>query len=139
MSMELHVLSDQRLPWIDLWQRSIDSEGFALRLSTDASIEALRGYLPALLSEQKCGFECYHDDARDLMDAYGGTVEFARTWEYALSFRWGGNLREAAAAYMAALAYARATNGVIFDPQEGQFLTPDEAQKIARDLEAHAN
>jgi hypothetical protein len=40
---------------------------------------------------------------------------------------------------MAALAYARATNGVIFDPQERQFLTPDEAQKIARDLEAHAN
>jgi hypothetical protein len=36
---------------------------------------------------------------------------------------------------MAATAYARVTNGVVFDQQEGKIFTPQESLKIARDTE----
>jgi hypothetical protein len=36
---------------------------------------------------------------------------------------------------MAATAYARATSGVVFDPQEGELFDPDEALEVTRDIE----
>jgi hypothetical protein len=36
---------------------------------------------------------------------------------------------------MAAAAYAHATNGVVFDMQEGKIFTPDESLKMAREVE----
>ena len=41
-----------------------------------------------------------------------------------------------AAAYCAAAAYAAAVNGVMFDPQEGPVMTPDQALDLARETEA---
>jgi hypothetical protein len=36
---------------------------------------------------------------------------------------------------MAATAYARATGGVVFDPQESKMFTPQQAFEVTRDLE----
>ena len=42
---------------------------------------------------------------------------------------------EEIAAWMAATAYAHATNGVVFDEQEGKIFTPEESLKIIRETE----
>src|SRR5689334_4872988 len=109
MSIEIHVLSDQRLASIAKWQEAIDSEDFALKLPSDTQLDEVSGFLPAFLADVQSGFECYHDDAHELMEGYADSVEFGRVWNHALSFRWGGLLREGVSAYMAATAYAGAT------------------------------
>ena len=139
MSMEIYVLSDTQLASIEAWQRAIDAEGFRLKLSKETSIEALRGHLPAWWGEKYAGFECDHWNAAELMDELPEVV-FEHQWKYALAFRWGADLNACQGAYMAATAYARATNGVILDCEEGKLLSPQRAleltQKIESDLPA---
>ena len=135
MSMEICVLSDRRLASIAAWQAAIDAHGFSLRLSPEASFEALGGHLPSQRGDDRIGgFECYHDPVREIFEG-SPRVDFGRPWTYALSFRWGGNLAACASAWMAAAAYAEAVDGVVFDPQEGEIVAPARALEIAREIE----
>ena len=64
-------------------------------------------------------------------------VEFGHKWKYVLAFRWLGSKRdEMRAAWMAATAYARATDGVIFDELDGKVRTAEQALEVVRDLES---
>jgi hypothetical protein len=135
MSIELHVLSDRRLASTAEWQQAVDAEGFALVFCADAEFGDACGFFPAVLKETPSGFELYHDDARELMEAYADIVAFDHEWRHALGFRWSGHEHEGISAFMAATAYARATGGVVFDPQEGKVITPDESREIARQWE----
>jgi hypothetical protein len=136
MSMEIHAFSDRQLASIEAWQRAIAAAGFDLRLTAECPFEALQGFLPAQAGGHATGFECYHDDARELMAGCAG-VDFGRPWKHALSFRWGGDLAECLAAYMAAAAYAESTDGVLFDAEEGQILSPQKAVETAREMERY--
>ena len=119
MSMEIHCLSDRQLSSMAEWQHAIDAEGFALALSTARPIHSLEGFVPAQSGEMESGFECYHDDDSELLVAYA-SVDFGHPWRFALSFRWGGNLAACLAAYQAGAAYAKATGGVVFDPEQAK-------------------
>jgi hypothetical protein len=134
MSMEVTVLSTFPLDSIVDWQAAIDGSGFALRLDTRTAIAAMNGFLPARLDSKPTGFECYHDDASELAKAYSG-AGLQADWTHALSFRWGGNFDEGLAAWMAATAYAAATRGVVFDPQESKVYDPSEALQATREFE----
>ncbi|HEY2227360.1 MAG TPA: hypothetical protein VGI22_06375 [Xanthobacteraceae bacterium] len=90
--------------------------------------------MPAHSGESKTGFECCHDDAHELLAAYGA-FDFGRPWKFVLLFRWGANLAACLAAYMAASADAKATDGVVFDAEEGRILTPQQALDRARQIE----
>jgi hypothetical protein len=57
-----------------------------------------------------------------LLDA-GARLPFRRR----LSCLWG--------AYAAAAAYAKATDGVVFDGESGEVLPPDKAAQAAREIE----
>jgi hypothetical protein len=53
-----------------------------------------------------------------------------------LALRWvGSKVDELRAAWMAGTAYAQATDGVIFDDQEGKFRNATEARDVVRDVE----
>jgi hypothetical protein len=135
MSMELWVFSDRQLSTITEWQAAIDAEGYQLRLDDSTSLERLNGFLPAHLRGELTGFECYHDDAGELISS-NSDVTFGHAWTYVLAFRWvGSKVNELRAAWMAATAYAQATEGVIFDDQEGKFRNAFEARKVVRDAE----
>jgi hypothetical protein len=132
--MEMHVFSDQQLNSMAEWQRAVDLEGYPLKFPPDTRFEAARGFLPCKLREKDTGFECYHDNAQNMMQHYGSD-DFHRQWKYALGFRWRGDFTELQAAWMAAAAYAQATNGIIFDPEAGRSYSPQEAVKIVSDNE----
>lgn len=134
MSMELFVLSDMRLASIDAWQQAIDAGGFPLRLSSDRPFEKLRGVLPARLNDRQTAFECGHWDLGDLVETYVD-IDFGHRWKCVLSFRWGSNVYDGIAAYMAGSAYARASGGVVFDCEEGKIISPERAGEIAGELE----
>jgi hypothetical protein len=134
MAMELFVLSDAMLNSTADWQAAIDGEGYPLRLPGDKLIESLKGFLPALLRDTKTGFECSLWPADDLIREMPGT-EFGHDWKYALAFRWGGNLNQVPAVWMAATAYAKATNGVVFDEVQGKIYSPVDAQAVVNVVE----
>ena len=135
--MEIHVLSDERLPSIDAWQQAIDAERFDLKLDPEVEFDKASGFLPALLRGKQSGFESYHDDPRELMESYADVPYFKScpAWKHALSFRWGSLAHEGASVFMAAAAYAKATDGVVYEPEEGKALTLDEVRQLVRDFE----
>lgn len=136
MSMELRLFSDRRLSTIGEWQNAIAAEAFSLQLSAKTSLDAVNGFLPSRLRGKLTGFECSHWDASKVMAEYHG-VDFGHDWNYALALRWLGSKRdEMLAAWMAATAYARATEGVVFDELDGKIHTASQALEIVRDLES---
>jgi hypothetical protein len=140
MSMEVHVFSNERLPSIASWQKAIDADGFDLKLDPEVQFESASGFLPALLYGKQSGFECYHDPFDGLKETYHDLPYFKSCpdWKYVLSFRWGSIAHEGVSIFMAAIAYAKATGGVIYEPQEGRTATVDEARTWLQDLEKYA-
>ncbi|MFL9824698.1 hypothetical protein [Rhodoplanes sp. SY1] len=70
MSMEIEILSDLYLKTVSEWQDSIDAIGFPLRLDPTISVED-GGFIPARLGETLTGFECYRDDANEVVQSLG--------------------------------------------------------------------
>jgi len=134
MSMELFVLSGRRLASIDQWQEAICAEGFPLQLSTNTPFEELNGILPVRLGDKPTDFECAHCEPREVIETYS-EIDFAHNWAHCLSFQWGGSLQSDLAARMAAAAYAKATSGVVFDPQESSILMGHRAVEVVRGCE----
>jgi hypothetical protein len=134
MAMELNIFSDQQLKSIAEWQRTIDREGFALSLLKDADFSTLRGFLPVRLRDRPTGFECYHDDAASVMNSLGRS-NFDRNWKFALGLRWAPDFAAVDSAWMGAIAYAAATDGVIFDYEEAKIFTPEQGRGLVRRFE----
>lgn len=134
MAMELFVLSDKRLNSVVEWQAAIDGEGYPIRLAGDKPIEALKGFFPAQLRDRMTGFECNLWPAGEFMREMSG-VNFGHEWKYVLAFRWGSNLSQVPAVWMAATAYAKATNGVVFDEEDGKIRSAADAQTVIGDIE----
>src|SRR5581483_10966772 len=108
------------------WQSAIDAEGFPLKLSNERPFEKLNGFLPAQLLGKRTGFECDHFPAEEVMRE-ASDIDLGREWKFVLAFRWGGDFNELQAAWMAATAYAVATDGVVLDDQEARVRTAAEA------------
>ena len=85
-----------------------------------------------MLRGRQSGFESYHDDPRELMETYADVPYFKScpAWKHVISFRWGSLAHEGVSVFMAAAAYAKATDGVVYDPQEGSVLTLDEVRTL---------
>lgn len=134
MSMELLVFSDRRLHSMSEWQRAIDSERLGIVLPADDSIDGLHGYLPLHHYGKNTGFECHHYDAADMM-AFFHNVNFGHRWAQCLCFIWGSDFDEGLAASMASAAYAKAADGIVYDPQDDVIMSPREALDVARRME----
>lgn len=135
MSMELWVFSDKQLSTIAEWQAAIDAQGYPLKLDDSRPLETFKGFLPAHLRGDSTGFECYHDDVGKLISG-NSDINFGRSWRYVLAFRWvGSKVNEQRAAWMAGTAYAHATDGVVFDDQEGKLRNATQARDVVRDVE----
>jgi hypothetical protein len=130
MSMQICVLADSRLNSIAVWQKSIDAEGFPLRLSDADPTRNLAARLP----NEETSIEYGIYDFGELKSTYK-QVNFDHDWKYVVAFTWSSDFAEEIAAWMAATAYARAVDGVIFDEHEGKFFTPDESAQIVREIE----
>lgn len=134
MSIEIYVLSDQKLNSMSEWQSAIDAKGFPLRLSAATPFASSHGALPVVLRDRPSAFECDHWDAKVLMSETP-KVTFERSWRYALAFRWGGDIDAGVSAYLAAAAYAEATVGLVLDCAEGKLISPARAAEVAAELD----
>jgi len=133
MSMQICVLSDRRLTFISEWQQAVDAESFPLRLSFGKPLAQIGGFISAHIGKTPTGFECRYRMPGDISAAYP-EINFGHAWKYGMAFIWGGDINELQAAWAAAAAYAQATEGIVFDEQEGKLLSPEEAIQTFRDL-----
>lgn len=133
MTMDAYVLSNRKIKSIQEWQEGIDTIGFGLKLNSAKNPQHRSGHLPAEWEKREAGFECSPDDVADLIATYPD-IEFGGPWLHAYSFHWG-TLPACIGAVMAAAAYAHATDGLFFDPQDSLLLQPSAAIQYARETE----
>jgi hypothetical protein len=83
------------------------------------------------LNGQETGVYFSRDGFSDLAETYPaiGKAPYANTVVYTLSF--GGDLREARAAFLSASTLVAKFNGVAFEPQEGKFMSARELRDAA--------
>lgn len=136
MSMELYVFSDKKLSSIAEWNAILSTEGFEVEIADDP-IESLDGHQPTKLRGRDVWLEFNHWDAKRFL-AEETYIQPDRQWTCLLALRWSFDVYAAPAAYMAASAYAKATSGVIYDCEEGRFISWKEGGKIARNLDERA-
>ncbi|KKB07473.1 hypothetical protein [Devosia chinhatensis] len=132
MSMEVYVFSDRRLDSMAEWQAALDDAGFNIRLDASRDFLDVAGFLPVTIDDRQSGFECDHFDAGKVLDelkAEGFPAD--RQWRWLLAFRFGGLRYECISALVSAALYMRATGGVLFDCEEGEYYGPDSALDYA--------
>jgi len=134
MSIQICVFSDSHLNSIGDWQQSIDAEGFPLRLSSGQPFDRHSGTFTARLRENPVSFQCRMRKAGGMFRFYK-EIKFGHDWTYVLALPWISGFDGLDAAWMAATAYARATSGVVFDPQESKLFDPTEARKAIKEME----
>ena len=131
--MELHVfLRDSSVPTVGEWQRAIREAGFDLLLDTSLRLREDTGFSPTVYRGREAGFEFDLWPASEIAATYPDAASRIGERDMAANFRWGSDLTECAAAVIAAAVLARLTDGVFFDPQEGELASGDEAIEMAR-------
>ena len=135
MSMEIYVLSPKRLQSIHEWQHAVDKYDFPIKFDLRIDFDKVSGFLPLQFRGKLSGFECDHWSIRDIEETYD-QVTIDPHFKHALAFRWGGDFSELVSALQAAAAYAVATDGVVFDCQEGEINSATKAVEVARETEA---
>jgi hypothetical protein len=97
----------------------------------------LSGNQPTKLRGRDVWIEYDHFDPAEYLEDQKEHVEKERDWKYLLAFRWGSDIHAHPAVFMAAAAYAKATDGVVLDEWEPIFRKWEEVAEIARqaDLE----
>ncbi len=132
--MELYVISPRRLQTISEWQDAIDQLGFPIRLEAGVDFKSTSGFLPLRLHGRLSGFECDHWTFDDIKEIYANH-HINPKFKHVLAFRWGGNYDELISATQASAAYAIATDGLLFDCQEGHFISNEKLIQMANTIE----
>lgn len=134
MAIETHVFFRGCMPSIAALSRAMRELGFPISIpKAKGSLDQHSGFLPMKLDGEETGVEI------DIVQDRDAIAEFANrgvshAYERMASFRWGGDIHEAAAGLCSAAALAKLTNGVVFDESEGKLLSVLDAVASAQQL-----
>lgn len=95
------------------WQQAVDDSGFDLQLDPELQPFSHSGYLPCKLFGAESGIETYYDKATDVVPDADQLNELAEGRDSCITFRWGGDFREAACAMILSFALAKSFGAVI--------------------------
>jgi hypothetical protein len=119
MAVQLHIfLKDTRVPNREAWQRAIEQLGFPVVLDPSLDLHRDKGYSPTTYGGHTTGFELYLEPANELVSAYPQIASRVGNRDQCVTFRWGGDLMECAAALSAAGALACVADGIYFYPDD---------------------
>jgi hypothetical protein len=124
MSMEIHIfMEDSRVPDRESWQRAIEQADFPAILDPSLDLRDDSGFSPTIYNGQESGFEFYLDPAGSYLENYPHIAAQVGNRDMCVSFRWGGDVVEAAAAISCGAALAKLTDGIYYDPETDRVFT----------------
>ena len=118
-------MEDSHVPSRESWQQAIEAAGFPAVLYESLDLRKDTGYSPTTYNGQQSGFELYLDPAASYLESYPHIAEQVGVRDRCVSFRWGGDLVEAAAAISCGAVLAKLTDGIYFDPETDRVFTAD--------------
>ena len=135
MSMEVHIfLKKSDLPSLSAWQQTLRETDFPVGLHPTFDPIKDSGFVPTKMGELETGFEYFLSPKDEVVSSYPDLVGAVQSFDTAVTFSWGGDLAECAAALAAAAALATSSSGVMYDPQEGVLFESTGALKYANDV-----
>lgn len=136
MSVDLIVyLRRSEMPSPFAWQHAIQAAGFPVELDPDFDLDHSKGFRPCKLRGLISGFEYYGEP---LSEADRVAVDAPATSDFSVTLVTHSDLKEFACSVAAAAALARASNGVLLDPQSGDSFASDDAIRWANEQFAEA-
>ena len=133
MAIELHIFTDDsRIPSRDAWQCEIEQLGLPTLLDSALDLRRDTGFTPTTYQGKATGFELYLELAANVLSGYPHVAPKVGDRDKCVTFRWGSDLTECAAALSAAAALAKLTDGVYFYPDDDLLYNADEAIAATR-------
>lgn len=144
MSIELHIfLDDSRVPSREAWQREIEQLGFPTVLDLSLDLRQDAGFTPTTYDGKTTGFELHLEPATSVLAACPHITPTVGDRDKCVTFRWGSDLTECAAALSAAAALAKLADGVYFYPDDDLLYNADQAIEATRkdlnSIRSHSN
>jgi hypothetical protein len=108
---------------------------FPTVLDNALNIREDSGFSPTIYAGQQTGFEFYLELTQEILSSYSHIAEIVGERDKCVTFRWGGDLIEMAAAISAAAALTKLADGVYYYPDDDVVFDADEAVKaVQQDL-----
>ena len=134
MALEQHVfLQKEVVPSGENWQVAITQLGFDLQLDPELKPFEDSGFLPCTLVGMDTGFEIYYEPAAELLTAYPQLKKRTGARDYAISFRWGGDMAECACVMIVSAALANSFDAVVYYPEDDLLYSSDDLVREAKE------
>jgi hypothetical protein len=136
MSMGLYVvLALATAPSSDEINSAAKELNIPIEISA-AELTSHSGFLPVKVAGNDSGVQTFIYPATEAKGSIPENEKIDISNSIVFEFRWGGNFKEAAAAFYTAQVLTMKYKGVAFDPESGIFLGPEQ---IAQGAEVFAN
>jgi hypothetical protein len=133
MSIDVYVfLKKSNLPSATAWQAAILAAGLPVALHGVFDPSKDNGFVPCRFENADTGFEYSMSSANEICAAYPGLNDLIQSYDTAITFSWGGDIKEFAVAIVAAGVLAHLCSGVMYDPQESTRFSDLESLAYAR-------
>ncbi|MGH9783646.1 MAG: hypothetical protein ACRD88_05625, partial [Terriglobia bacterium] len=132
--MELHVfLRRDRVPDRERWQQSIAALGLPLELDPTLDLSQTKGFSTCKLNSEDSGFEVYPDDPlQEIVTAYPSMAPLTTDFDYAVTFRWSGDMKECGCVLVAAAALVKDFQALAYFPDDDIVYGAEQLMEEAR-------
>lgn len=113
------------------WALAVKDAEFALALDGEFDTENFSGYLPCRYQGAPSGFEYF---AAKVTDDERAAFDVPPELDFVVTLATRGDESELACAVIALGVLCRMTNGLLYDPQSGASITPDEAMDWVNEM-----
>lgn len=136
MSMELYViLPKQKMPSSSEINERAKSIDVPIQLGS-SSLDSHSGYMNILIAGENGGVETYVYEAEKISSFIPDTSDFDLSRSIAIEFRWGGNFKEALAAFYLAQVLMSEFNAKTVDLESGGWIGLENIVKAVSTFEA---
>lgn len=113
------------------WSLAVKDAGLALAMDHDFDTATFSGFLPCMYQGAPSGFEYF---AGEVTDDERTTFEIPRELDFVITLASHGNEAELACSTIALGVLCRMTNGMLYDPQSGEAVSPDDAMDWVHEI-----
>jgi hypothetical protein len=119
------------LPSGRAWSLAVKDTGFAVAMDEEFEPEKFSGYLPCRYQGAPSGFEYF---SGEVSEAERVTFEVPAEFDFVVTLATRGDEAELACSTIALGVLCRLTDGMLYDPQSGESISPDEAMDWVNEL-----